>query len=312
MSAITSILPVRNAAQWLPRTLPAILSNLSPIDQLIVINDGSTDSSLSHIKTIASGFNVRILDGRGRGLVSSLNMGLEQAEHEWIARFDADDFYPSDRLIHQRQQIRHDVGVIFTDYEFFLNGTTSLGVIPSPIFDFATRLSLLRSQRTAHPSVIFRKDLVAAVGGYRESEFPAEDLGLWLRLAKFTKIESSPHIGLYYNLNNNSISSRKYAEAKLKTRIMAGESLRSGLLDDFHAKEVESTLNRYSNSRLGVNRRLLHIYDLLQRDFLKYVSKSERKLIIQIAIHELSKPAAIKGAAEILVDAIRRRVARKG
>lgn len=311
MNAITSILPVRNAAHWLPRTLPTILSNLSPIDQLIVINDGSTDSSLSLIKTIAAGFNVRILDGRGRGLVSSLNMGLEQAEHEWIARFDADDFYPSDRLIHQRQRIRDDVGVIFSDYEFFLNGITSLGVIPSPIFDFATRLSLLRSQRTAHPSVIFRRELVTAVGGYRESDFPAEDLGLWLRLAEFTKIQSSPHIGLHYNLNNDSVSSRKYAEGKLKTKIMAREALRSGLLDNFQAGEVESTLNRYSNLILGVNRRLLHIYDLLQKDFLKHVSKSERKLIIQIAIHELSKPAAIKGASEIFVDAIRRRAARK-
>ncbi len=310
MIPISAILPVRNAARWLPNTFPSVLANLETTDELIVIDDGSTDSSLSIIKKLSKDRELRILNGKGKGLVHALNLGLEFASQQWIARFDADDVYPTHRLQLQRVQFSTNLGVIFSDYEIFLNGKNSLGIIPSPVFDFPTRLSLLRSQRTAHPSAILNKSMACAVGGYRESDFPAEDLSLWLRIARVGKLESIPNIGLKYNLNTNSISSTRYLQAKEKTIELVKTALDSDFLNEFHVNEIESILNDYNGLTLSEERRALHVYDLLNRDFFNRRTSQEKKSILYAAVREVSRPKSVIAASNLLFESLKRRFAR--
>lgn len=310
MIPISAILPVRNAEKWLPNTFPSVLANLETTDELIVIDDRSTDSSLSIIKKLSKDRELRILNGKGKGLVHALNLGLEFASQQWIARFDADDVYPTHRLHLQRVQFSTNLGVVFSDYEIFLNGKNSLGVIPSPVFDFPTRLSLLRSQRTAHSSAILNKSMACAVGGYRESDFPAEDLSLWLRIARVGKLESIPHIGLRYNLNSNSISSTRYLQAKEKTFELVKTALDSDFLIECHVNEIESILKDYNGLTLSEERRALHVYDLLNRDFFNRRTSQEKKSILHAAIREVSRPKSVVAASGLLFESIRRRLAR--
>ena len=310
MIPISAILPVRNAAKWLPTTFPSVLANLESTDELIVIDDGSTDSSLSILKKLSKDKELRILNGKGKGLVHALNLGLEFASHEWIARFDADDVYPTQRLNLQRVQFSPNLGVIFSDYEFFLNGRKSLGIIPSPVFDFPTRLSLLRSQRTAHPSAILNKSMACTVGGYQESDFPAEDLSLWLRISKVGKLESIPHIGLKYNLNTKSISSTRYLQAKEKTIELVKTALDSDFLNEFIPSEIESVLNDYDSLTLSRERRALYVYDLVNREFFNRRTSQEQNSILHAAIREVSRPKSVVAASGLLFESIRRRLAR--
>lgn len=310
MIPISAILPVRDAAKWLPDTFPSLLANLEITDELIVIDDGSRDSSLNIIKELAKNRELRILKGKGKGLVNALNLGLEFASHKWIARFDADDVYPTHRLHLQRVQFSPNLGVIFSDYEIFLNGKHSLGIIPSPVFDFPTRLSLLRSQRTAHPSAILNKSMACTVGGYQESEFPAEDLGLWLRIAKVGKLESIPHIGLKYNLNTSSISSTRYLQAKEKTIELVRTALDSDFLNDFIPSEIESVLNDYDGLTLSGERRALHVYDLVNREFFNRRTSQQKKFILHAAFREFSRPKSVVATSNLLFESLKRRFAR--
>ena len=180
MLAISGILPIKNGEHWISRNLPKILKTLSLDDELIAVDDGSSDNTYSLLSQQASkDQRIKILRTTGVGLVEALNLAINQSGNSWLARFDIDDTYPENRISKQREEIDSNTSVIFTDYRMRLNGRTNLGYLPSPITHLATKLSLLRSQRTAHPSALINKEKLLKVGGYLQSEFPAEDLGLW-------------------------------------------------------------------------------------------------------------------------------------
>jgi len=205
--AISALLPVRNGQKYLTKLLPNILEMLKDGDELIVINDGSSDRTLSileEFKTLDS--RLKIFTTIGIGLVPALNLGVSVAANEWVARFDVDDTYERERLDQQRKVLKDDVSVVFSDYRFVSHSGQGLGLICSAVLPIPTVLSLVSSQRTAHPSAIINRKLLIESGGYQMDDYPAEDLALWLRLSLRGKLISVPSLLLNYRLSSNSIS----------------------------------------------------------------------------------------------------------
>ena len=263
MLAISGILPIKNGEHWISRNLPKILKTLSLDDELIVVDDGSSDNTYSLLSEQASkDQRIKILRTTGVGLVEALNLAINQSENSWLARFDIDDTYPENRISIQREEIDSNTSVIFTDYRIRLNGGTNLGHIPSPITHLATKLSLLRSQRTAHPSALINKEKLLKVGGYLQSEFPAEDLGLWTRLSLIGSLKSVPINGLEYNfhrgsitrLNQDLISSKRDAILKVYSKSLEMHEIFAAL---------EETRSSYKEVSLRNQRLILHLWDFL-------------------------------------------------
>jgi len=219
--SLSILMAVKNGAQFLENSLTQIKKNISLGDEVIIVNDGSVDSTIKILEKWRRKIeNLRILDSRGLGLVYSLNLGIREASNEWIARFDVDDNYSDNRLAEQRTLIEDNVAAIFCDYNFFDYSNKSLGFIPSGILPSATALSLVSSQRTPHPGVIFSKTAACAAGLYRPEDFPAEDISLWLRMAKEGHLISTPKRLLNYRINPNSISSNNRKEAISKKNFL--------------------------------------------------------------------------------------------
>ncbi len=206
---LSIVLPVKNGMRYLEDSKQSLLSNCQMNDEILVIDDNSTDETLNFINDWRKrDSRVRLLRNKGSGLVSALNFGVAESQNEWIARFDVDDKYANDRLNLQRAEIKSGVVAVFSDYTVFKNDNLHLGTIPSAVFPSAVSLSLKSSQRTAHPSVIFSRNAALSAGGYRSDDFLAEDLSLWLRLSRIGKLKSIPTNLLFYRISNNSISSR--------------------------------------------------------------------------------------------------------
>ena len=217
MQPITLLLPIRNGAKFVDHTMKSMISNCRPLDEIIVINDGSTDKSLNLLENWASRESkVKIISTYGVGLVKSLNLGFSESRNNWVARFDADDQYEIDRLEKQRKLIDENVSVIFADYSILLDGKKFAGEIPSPVFHESTLLSLLYSQQTPHPVSLINKEKFEKSGGYLEDEFPAEDLGLWVRMALHGELISCPENLFSYRLSKTSISALRRQEALQK------------------------------------------------------------------------------------------------
>lgn len=206
-------MPVKNGEKYLRRSLENLISTLGRSDEILIVNDFSTDST----KSIALEFcknttNVRLLDSTNQGLVNSLNFGLKNSQHKIIARVDVDDEYAGDRIDQQVNALEQNTVAVFSDYKFFTEGQENLGTMYSAIHPVATSLSLITSQRTAHPSVVFRRDAVLDVGGYRKEDFPAEDLSLWLRLSRVGHVRSVPSTLLKYRINPLGVSATRRNE----------------------------------------------------------------------------------------------------
>ena len=260
---ITGLVPIRNGYKYLPDFRANLDQILGLNDELLVIDDRSEDGTLDFLKSWANDdARIKVLQNSGSGLVDALNYGLVSASNSWIARFDVDDRYASNRFLIQRDRLHESLEAIFSDYQFFSNTELDLGRVFTAVLPRATALSLISGQRTAHPSVIFNKQLAIEVGGYISSDFPAEDLSLWLRLLKVGSIESVENLLLFYQISSTSVTgrNRKLAIEKRSGLINSNNNLK--LIFEESITELNRTADFYLNCEDGSHRFVLHIRDI--------------------------------------------------
>jgi len=84
---VTAYIPCYNGEKYLPDTINAILRQTRPPDEVLIIDDGSTDNSAE----VASRFPVRVIRHAGnQGLAAARNTALSHAQYELLAAFDVD------------------------------------------------------------------------------------------------------------------------------------------------------------------------------------------------------------------------------
>lgn len=308
---ISALLPVRNGASYLDGLIPRIVDMLKVGDELLVINDGSTDST-ADILSKWSSFDprIKVITTRGSGLVSALNLGVSNAQNSWIARFDVDDLYHPQRLLQQRRLLAEDVAVVFTDYAFISSGGRRLGKVHTAIFPVATAISLISSQRTAHPSALINREMLIQVGGYRSDDFPAEDLAVWLRLSKVGTLLSVPETLLYYRLSRNTISANNRRIQILK-KCEVINSFNSWIeLYEISLKSIYETMCNYKESPCGEYRIALHLRDLVLVERLLKLPHKRINLITTIGPKMFLK--VVFASILIALQALNRRCYRSG
>jgi glycosyltransferase involved in cell wall biosynthesis len=260
---VTAIIPVRNGAKYLSDFIPNILDTCDEQDEIIFIEDHSTDETREMLKTYSSKFgNIKVIYAEKEGLVNALNQGIKEASHDWLARFDCDDNYVGTRIDLQIALIDKDVVCIFSDYRIRGSEGQDLGLVPSPVDPLPTKISLVSNLRTPHPVAMLRKETVLQVGGYRESDFPAEDLSLWLRLSEVGDLVTVPQELLTYSLQKNSITATRYEESKKKAHslYLASSKKSQDITSAISNFEVQRT--KYKHLSLSRERAFLHYLDI--------------------------------------------------
>jgi glycosyltransferase involved in cell wall biosynthesis len=132
--SVTAIIPIRNGAKYLPDFIPNILHTCDEQDEILFIEDHSTDETREILKTYSSRFhNIKVIHAEKEGLVNALNQGIKEASHDWLARFDCDDKYVGTRIDLQTALIDKNVVCIFSDYRIRGSEGQDLGLIPSQV-----------------------------------------------------------------------------------------------------------------------------------------------------------------------------------
>ena len=209
VDGVTCLIPNKNGAAFFPY-LEAYFQRASYSNlEILIIDDGSEDKSFE----IATGWasrdsRVTLLKNEGAGLVDALNFGIEKSRYNWIARFDVDDEYEDCRLEEQVQIIDSETILVFADYRFLLNEHYRSKTVPGPMSHLPTLISLYSNRRTPHSSALFSKSAAMQAGMYRQDEFLAEDLGLWLRISLLGKIKSPAVPLMHYRVSQNSLLSQ--------------------------------------------------------------------------------------------------------
>jgi glycosyltransferase involved in cell wall biosynthesis len=184
------MMPFHNAADTLPECLDSLLQQELTDFELVAINDQSTDSSTDIIRDYGDP-RFRIIDNPDKGMIPAMNLGLEHAYSDIVARMDADDIMYPERLSAQFEYLkRHsETTLIASQVRLFPEEEISNGMREYIRWQ---NTCLTHQQMTndlyiesplAHPSVMYRKKAVVDAGGYREGLFP-EDYDLWFRLTQ--------------------------------------------------------------------------------------------------------------------------------
>jgi glycosyltransferase involved in cell wall biosynthesis len=157
--------------------------------ELLAVDDGSTDGTRDWLRAAAAGdARIRLIEQPARGLVAALNAGLDMARGAYIARMDADDACHPGRLAAQAAWLERNpaAGLVSCLVGFGGDRRGSAGYalhvdwINTLVAPAQIALNRFIESPFAHPSVMFRRELVARHGGYRAGDFP-EDFELWLR-----------------------------------------------------------------------------------------------------------------------------------
>ncbi len=176
---------VRNGGASLGDAIESIVAQTYEGWELIVIDDGSTDSSLAIARSWqARDGRIRVIEHpRNVGLAATLNHAFALSHGELVARMDADDVSLPERLAKQVDHLdRHgEVAVLGTGAEFVDVDDRPLGI--GHLFEEHDDIvaNIYRTSPFIHPSVMMRRGFLSALGGYDVRLRRAQDADLWLR-----------------------------------------------------------------------------------------------------------------------------------
>ena len=210
MPLVSIIIPTRNAEGFVRAAVESVLAQRGGFDlEVIVIDDGSIDRSAEVVRTIGDP-RIGIIPGPRKGISAAFNAGLAEAKGEFLARCDADDLYPPDRLAWQVEflQQHRDFGAVSGSYSMI----THAGKLVAERKTYGgggtdVTAELGRGQGRSHVcAYLFRTEALRRVGGCRPFFVTAEDVDLQLRLAEITRIWYEPRNAYLYRLHDSSIT----------------------------------------------------------------------------------------------------------
>jgi len=232
---ISVLLPVYNAARWLPLALESIRAQTFTDFELIAVDDGSTDASLSVLRRQATRDpRLRIISRPNTGIVGALNDGLAAATGEFIARMDGDDVAEPTRFAEQLAYLTNHPDCVAVGSEVWLIDPASAVIdrYAPPHDHSGIEEQLLKGNGGAliHPVLMLRRAAVEAIGGYRREYDRAEDLDLFLRLSRRGQLAnlSAPLLRYRIHVGSTNFVHREQQRA-LCARIVADARAERGL-----------------------------------------------------------------------------------
>lgn len=225
MPDVSVVMGVFNGAEHLAPAVESILTQDGVDLELVVIDDGSTDSSWAMLSGYADrDSRVRLVRQTNKGLTAALIAGCDMARGSYIARQDADDVSLPGRLARQVELLRCDPSLAFVSCWSEMVGPEGelLHVHrPAPDRESATHnLMVKRSGPPGHGSVMMRAASYRAAGGYRSVFYYAQDADLWLRLGATGKLAYVPEVLYRYAVSERSISGNRQSEKDAYARLV--------------------------------------------------------------------------------------------
>ena len=190
---VSVVVAAFNAADYIDEALGSALAQQGVEVEIIVVDDGSTDTTASAVPLLAQrDQRVRYVYQENRNQAVARNNGVKQSSAQLLAFLDADDLWEPYKLKLQIDALdTHKVSVVFADANHFTSGEQTL--LPADLFGvYSDRLMgpaftemLFRRNAIPLSSVLMTRSAFDSVGGFEEDQRfkGCEDWELWLRLA---------------------------------------------------------------------------------------------------------------------------------
>jgi glycosyltransferase involved in cell wall biosynthesis len=199
---ISVVIPLYNKEKYISRTLESVLKQTLPADEIVVIDDGSTDNSAGEVLRFVD-TRIRLIHQQNSGEGAARNRGVKEAKHDLVAFLDADDEWKPDFLLHIQRLYNNfpDCGAYATAFEIAEPGGNKscpafagipsapwIGIIPN-FFRMMQYGNILSSSSVAIP-----KRVLLDLKGFPEGIIQGADRMLWVCLGMSYPIAYSPSL----------------------------------------------------------------------------------------------------------------------
>lgn len=171
-----------NGAEFIAESLDSVVGQTSPADEVIVVDDGSTDDTAALLAGYSG--SIDAIHQQNHGAPSAFNRAIAAARSEYVALAADDDIWEPDKLKLQRQILADDPEVDILVGHMVVFGWVNGEFRRPPGSGRLDRDKLRRAQFEgsclAAPTALIRRSLFERIGGFRE-DLPAEDYEFWLR-----------------------------------------------------------------------------------------------------------------------------------
>jgi len=267
-NSISVIIPVYNRYNLIDRAIKSVLQQTRPPDEIIVIDDGSTDGTDMIIKKNYP--DIILLQQKNRGVSCARNNGIKNAKGTWITLLDSDDEWLPEKLEKQLMTLQDNSSsqICHTDEIWIRNGVR---VNPMKkhrkyggnIYKYCLPLCVISPS-----SVMIHKDIFKDVGLFDENLPVCEDYDLWLRICSRYPVlylrkklikkygGHDDQLSLRYwgmdrfriraleKMINDPILSENNRKATVATAINKGRILQKGFLKHNHKEEAEKMMKK--------------------------------------------------------------------
>jgi glycosyltransferase involved in cell wall biosynthesis len=225
---LSIVMPCYNSRDYLGTAIESVLSQTFSDFELIIVDDGSTDGS----DEIAARYaqrdqRVRLVSSGHQGAAVARNQGNHVARGSWIVVMDSDDVLLPHHLEKQLGFLSmHPEASVVACLPNYIN---TRGRILGRQFseyrthqDIAERIAILEPIMVPHPGCFMRREVVLALGGYRQEFCPSEDFDLINRIAQRGFVILVNHQVLFhYRIHARSVSVKDSRRAQTQVRWVA-------------------------------------------------------------------------------------------
>ena len=253
MGKISVIIPTHNRADILPRAIKSIQNQTRPVDEIIVVSDGSTDNTEEVVKALAE------KDGRIRLIAYhpghngnyARNRGLEAATGEFIAFLDDDDEWLPRKTELQMELFEKepDVGLVYSSQNcIYTDSGITYQTQPMYRGDLSKRI-FIRGEMGTPSQVMVRKSVLDETGPFDLELGALQDYDLWIRCCLVTQVDfvAEPCINYFNSTSTNQVSANteKYIHARLYIREKYREEIAK------FGKEFETKIDTLVENRIA-------------------------------------------------------------
>lgn len=288
------VIPLYNKELSIVNTINSVLAQTNQNFEVIVVDDGSTDSSAKQVRGIDDS-RIKLIQQKNQGVSAARNLGIKQARYEWVALLDGDDLWKNNHLSEIERLIKqYPEGKIFGTSFDYSDGrpiatpekAQSSYQITNYFIEAAKYIVLSSS------TVVINRSCFDKVGFFNTNLTHGEDVEMWARLGKVYNIIKTPTKTAIYRV-----------DAENRTTLC--KDLNHLHVYHFNLEDYDSIEERVYYEKLILNHMLqyflnhdyLNFFNLMSRhksltflSFLKYSSKKLTPIITRKILKILTKP----------------------
>jgi glycosyltransferase involved in cell wall biosynthesis len=184
-SFVSVVIATYNMAKYLPSAIGSALAQKHVKVEVIVVDDGSTDSTQSVIKPFLSDPRVKYLHQANKGQAFAKNAGLNVSRSDYVAFLDADDMWMPDKLALQLPLFCEsgNIGVVYSRHVPMNENDEVCGSVEHRLYRGHVTEQLFVENFVPFGTAVVRRECFKALGGFREDIRMGIDYDLWLRFS---------------------------------------------------------------------------------------------------------------------------------